>query len=377
MQHYTDYSSYSEAFIAFSQYAREEGLKIGIDESQQAVLSALHGLWMRMPYFQYALAAIFCTNTEERKIFDLIFHRFWTERGSRQKSKTTYKNQSNLAKQNAGTLAMMGQGKSDARKIHAAKTTSGANSTEALRKTDFNYVTQVDEQILNQLSEQLVREMSLRIRRKFKKGKSEQIDLANTIRSSIQQGGNFFRLHTKERKKEKLRLVILLDVSGSMDKYSFYLLRFIYSLRCHFKHIEAFTFSTKLVRITDHLHPDKLHLSLAMLSQKADHWSSGTKIGKCLQSFNDLYGKRVLNGRTMTIILSDGLDTGEASDLAIQLKRIKMRSKRLVWLNPLKGMKGYLPIQKGMQAALPQLDIFQSAHNLESLLTLENIITHA
>jgi uncharacterized protein with von Willebrand factor type A (vWA) domain len=270
---------------------------------------------------------------------------------------------------------MVGSG--DTVKVFEAKTTAGANKLESLRKTDFALVGQVDDKILISLTEQLVREMSLRIRRKFKKGRKGLVDISNVIRKSVQDGGNFLTLKYREKKKEKFRMVILLDVSGSMDKYSFYLLRFILMLRVHFKNIEVFTFSTKLLRITDQIDQRNMDISLQMLSHQADHWSGGTRIGECLKNFNHNYGKRVLNGRSLTVILSDGLDTGEAPELERQLRRIKLRTKKLVWLNPLKGMVGYQPIQKGMKVALPQLDLFSSAHNLQSLLTLESIIANA
>ena len=162
-----------------------------------------------------------------------------------------------------------------------------------------------------------------------------------------------------------------------MDKYSFYLLKFLWALRAHFKQIEAFTFSTSLVRITDQLSERTMALALARVSQQARHWSSGTKIGECLQTFNDDYAKRCLNGNTLTLVLSDGLDTGEPEVLAEATEKLRLRSKKLIWLNPLMGMAGYQPIQQGMQAALPQLHHLGAAHNFASLLELENILVHA
>ena len=128
------------------------------------------------------------------------------------------------------------------------------------------------------------------------------------------------------------------------------------------------------MRITDHLKSKNLELILPALSAHTQNWSSGTKIGECLKAFNEKYAKSVLNGSSTVIILSDGLDTGEPEVLARETKRINRRTRRLVWLNPLKGMKGYQPIQKGMSAALPQVHEFRSAHNLDSLLELENLL---
>jgi uncharacterized protein len=377
MPHYTDYLTFSEAFVGFSQYARAEGLKIGIDETSQSLHVGLSGLWGDNPFFQYALASIFCSDPEDRPVFDAVFHRFWDLAGSRYNYQARFRNQSNLRMKTQATLVMLGQQSGKEEGTYQTKTTSGANSRETLRKTDFSLISQVDVESLNALCDQLVKEMTMRLRRKFRKGKQGQLDMARTIRGGISRGGHFFDLYQKERKKEKLRLVLMLDVSGSMDKYSFYLLRFIWLLRQHFSHIEAFTFSTRLLRITDHLQHKSLQSTLSTLGLEANHWSSGTKIGDCLSAFMDQYGKRVLNGRSMMIVLSDGLDTGEPGQLDMQLSRIRMKTNRLVWLNPLKGSEHYQPIQRGMKVALPYLDDFQPGHNLESLLTLENIIANA
>ena len=169
----------------------------------------------------------------------------------------------------------------------------------------------------------------------------------------------------------------MLDVSGSMDKYSFYLLKFLWALKSNFTNIEVFAFSTILMRITDYVSDKEMAVALQMVSHYAKHWSSGTKIGECLMDFNDNYAKRYLNGKTMTIILSDGLDTGEPEVLETAIKQIKLRSKKLIWLNPLKGMKGYEPIQEGIKTVLPSLNHFGSAHNFNSLLELEKLLSDA
>jgi hypothetical protein len=169
---------------------------------------------------------------------------------------------------------------------------------------------------------------------------------------------------------------MLLDVSGSMDKYSFFLLRFVFALRQNFRQLEAFIFRTKLIRISEILTYNQLDYATEILSQQVDNWSSGTKIGGCLDEFYEKYGKRILNGSPTFVILSDGLDTGDPKLLGKTLQKIQLITKRVVWLNPLKGMKNYEPIQRGMSAALPSVDDFRSAHNLNSLLELETILSN-
>jgi len=375
--HYTDYNSFTEAFAGFMQIVRNSGFQSGIQSSKETLTTALSGLWLDRDIFHYALTSIFCTSEEETKAFKTIYKRFWRIKTTHISDKRTHKNKKTVKKNDKSIAVMMGIGDTDmAEAKEEAKNTSGANLAETIKSTDFSKLSVMQNQMLDELSEKLLREMSLRLKRKKKKAIKGSVDIAHSIRKNIQKGGNIIDLVRKDRKKDKYRLVILLDVSGSMDKYSFYLLKFIWTLRSHFAQIEAFAFSTKLMRITDYLSDKNMAVSLSLIFRNVTHWSSGTQIGRCLEDFNEQFAKRYLNGKTMTIILSDGLDTGEPEILEQAIKKIKMKSKRLIWLNPLKGMQGYEPIQRGMAAALPTVDTFHSAHNLNSLLELENILSN-
>jgi uncharacterized protein with von Willebrand factor type A (vWA) domain len=220
--------------------------------------------------------------------------------------------------------------------------------------------------------------MAVRLRRRMKENRGQgQINLRRTIRHSIAYGGEPLDVLRKSRTPKKKRLIVLLDVSGSMDKYSFFLLRFICALRENFRQLEAFVFSTSLKRISRSLQFNRLDFVLKAVSDLADNWSGGTRIGECLHDFNEQYGKRMLNGSPLVLILSDGLDTGDMDMLSKELQYIRLRAKKIIWMNPLKGMKGYEPTAKGMTAAMPSIHDFRAAHNLESLLELENILANA
>ena len=377
-QHYTQFSSFSDAFIGFVQLARNHGFQSGIQCTKDSFESALFGLWPDKALFEYALTSLYCQEQEDRAFFKKMYAQFWKQKGTVIRDKRTNKNRTNIQSNSVSTAVMLGTGETgNSEEGEEAKTTTGANSKETLKRTDFAHLTKFQSTLLDELSEQLVKEMSQRFKRRKQKSNKGQIDIAKSIRANIQNGGNIINLEKKHKKKDKYRLMVLLDVSGSMDKYSFYLLKFLWALRTNFKQIEVFTFSTKLMRITDFISDKNMAGALAMVSQNAKHWSSGTKIGACLQDFNNNYAKRYLNGKTMTIILSDGLDTGEPEVLDAAMQQIKLRTKKLIWLNPLKGMQGYEPIQMGMKAALPSLNHFGSAHNFESLLTLEKILQDA
>ena len=378
MDHYTFYNSFAEALVGFAQETRNIGLEAGIQSTKDAIATTLEGIWLDRDIFQYALAAIYCSDQDDRILFDRVYNRFWRQKGSLVQDASSYKNKKSIQKKGNNTAVMNSVGKSDKLQNAAeSKTTSGASAQETLKRTDFSKLNQTQEELLDELADKLIREMSLRLKRRKKKSNKGTINMGKSIRKNIQNGGNMVELIRSFPKKEKYRLLILLDISGSMDKYSFYLLKFLWSLKNHFKHIEAFAFSTILMRITDYLKERDIAETLQMVSQHAKHWSGGTKIGLSLQAFNDQYAKRYLNGNTLTLILSDGLCTGEPEVLDEAMRKIKLKSKKLVWLNPLKGMEGYEPLQMGMKTALPSLNHFGSAHNFDSLLELENILIHA
>ena len=369
----------TNAIIGFAQFARREGLNVGIEETLTALKTFNLGVFQSKNVFYYSLKSIFCTSKDDIPTFNKIFRIYWeTKSADRERqSLTNLQNPENLPKKQ-GVLTMFGRGNTEGDEMEDTKTVSGANALARLRKTDFSKVAEMDAEILEQLAEQLWKQMSKRLKRRMKQAsKQEQVDIRRTIRGSLEQGGDPIKLRFKGKKPKKMRLVVLLDVSGSMDKYSFFLLRFIWALQSYFEEVESFIFSTHLRRITEDLKTNGLEKTLELLSNNADNWSSGTKIGDCLKAFNEQYAKRILSRSSFVIVLSDGLDTGEKGVLENEIQKIRRRTKRLIWLNPLKGMTGYQPTARGMSEALPHVDVFQSAHNLDSILELEKILINA
>lgn len=374
--HHSQYKTFTEAILGFADYARKKELNVGLRETHEALQLASLGLAENKNIFRYALKSVFCSSHENAETFESIFSDFWNRSKGEIKTNRENKDQSTVQKKTTGSLVMLNKGDSASKETEEGASVSGANSLEQLRKTDFSKVSEIESALLNKLAEDLWRQMSRRLRQKYRKAVTRgRIDIRQTIRKNISKGGELIDLHLRDKKPDKNRLIILLDVSGSMDKYSFYLLRFILALRSHFKWIDAYIFSTKLIRITDYLGIKNLHSVLGVLSQHADNWSSGTKIGECFKQFNQQFAKQSLTGKNMVIVLSDGLDTGEPDLLASELHKIKLRTKRLIWLNPLKGIKGYQPRTRGMMAALPEVDNFMSAHSVNSLLELEGILS--
>jgi len=368
----------TESIVAFAQFARSHGLNIGIQETEDALQSADYGLLKNRNQFRSALKALYCHSPEEREIFEKLFLLFWdTNPMNLQETKSSTSVRGWVEKKTNTSLVMLGRGKTE-RDMEEGKSISGASETERLKKTDFSFLSVMESKLLEEIARKLFQQMALRLRRRMKESQhGGQINLRRTIRRSIGYGGEPLELLRKSQRPKKTRLIVLLDVSGSMDRYSYFLLLFICALRENFRQLESFIFSTSLIRISKVLRSGSIVKILSVISEQADNWSGGTRIGACLQTFNEKYSRQLLNGSPTIILFSDGLDTGPSAQLVDELQKIHRRSRRLIWLNPLKGTAGYSPTASGMKAALPEVDDFLSAHNLNSLLELENLLTHA
>ena len=374
--HYSRKSGVAEAILAFSKLARERNLNVGIQESRDAMSVASLGLMADPDLFRYSLRSVYCCKPEDIPVFNDLFDKYWIRKDGL-KHAIEFRKTVNYSPRQKGSIEFMGEGNTQRSELEDdARNTTGANRIERLRRTDFTQVSEIDGEYLDKLVDRLVREMAFRIKRRLKNGNKGIIDLRSTFRRNIGKGGIMLELVRRQKSEQKPRLIVLLDASGSMDKYSFYLLRFAYALRSVFRSVETFVFSTTLLKVSDQLKEGNIREMLVQMSQHVHNWSSGTRIGECLQTFNERHSKRVLNGRSVVIILSDGLDTGDPALLARELRIIRGRTKKLVWLNPLKGGVNYEPTARGMSAALPEVDTFRSAHNLNSLLELEEYLSN-
>jgi hypothetical protein len=152
-----------------------------------------------------------------------------------------------------------------------------------------------------------------------------------------------------------------------MDCYSRFLLQFMYGFQRHVPRVETFVFSTRLTRITSLLRMRKMDAAYKLISDKVSHWSGGTRIGNSLEEYNRRYGPRYSGPNTVTVLLSDGWDQGDLALFETEMKKLKSRANRLMWLNPLLGIPGYKPIDRGMRTALPHVEDFLECHNLEQL----------
>jgi uncharacterized protein with von Willebrand factor type A (vWA) domain len=209
------------------------------------------------------------------------------------------------------------------------------------------------------------------VRRQRPRRQGRRLDLRRTIHRNISHGGTPIDLVWRRRKIKPLRLVILLDASGSMSLYTAFFVRFIHGVVDAFAEAEAFVFHTRLAHVSESLRDRDVERAIDRMSLMAQGLGGGTRIGESLATFNRWHAKRVINSRTAVMIVSDGYDTGEPELLANEMRRLRRRCRRIIWLNPLIGWEGYAPEARGMQAALPFIDLFAPAHNLASLAALE------
>jgi uncharacterized protein with von Willebrand factor type A (vWA) domain len=222
----------------------------------------------------------------------------------------------------------------------------------------------------------VARKLATRESRRYKSTqRGHAIDLRRTIRRNMKFGGTVVELARKKRKIRKPRIVLICDVSRSMDAYSRFLLQFIYALQNTLGKVESFVFSTRLTRVTDYFRSKDIYAALDRIAEEVPDWSGGTRIGQSLHTFNQEWSLRLVNKHTIVLVLSDGLDTGDASVLADEMEQLQRRAGKVIWLNPLLGNEDYRPLARGMSAALPHVNLFASAHNLASLQALGKHLT--
>lgn len=366
--------SLASRIVEFCRFCRDSGLSAGIKESVDAVSAARAVGISDREILKSALRAVLCSNKDEWDQFDELFMSFWSSAPPGFRTTTPRKKlQPDQPLPQGAITKLMGRSSAGrAAEADDSKAVLGATAQERLRRTDFSEASQNDLPELERIAIRLSRQMSLRLSRRRKSMmQRDQVDLRRSIRRNVSRGGDLIDLRYRAKKIQQNRLVVLLDISGSMNPYSLFFLRFAYALQRHFKRMHTFLFSTQLSEITSSLRGPSLAQAMQSLAQQAMGWSGGTKIGESLKEFVLYHGTRVLSRDTVFIVLSDGWDTGPPESLAEQLSAIRRRVRTVIWLNPLLGLPQYQPVTQGMSAALPYIHVFAPAHNLESLLALE------
>lgn len=238
---------------------------------------------------------------------------------------------------------------------------------ERLARRSFASLEAHEVRELDRAFDRLMVKLSTRRSRRLEPGgRRGRVDVRRSLREALRHDGELIRLARRRRRVERPRVVLLCDVSGSMERYSRFLVRFLLAARRE-RTVETFAFSTRLTRLTPYLWRARVDEALAALGQEVPGWSGGTRIGESLETFVERHGRSLLGQRTVVIILSDGLDQGETEPLERAMESIRRRARKVIWLNPLLESPRYRPEARGMKAALPYVHEFASGHSLEAL----------
>ena len=252
------------------------------------------------------------------------------------------------------------------------------SADERLRERDFSTLTRSELLRLRKLMDRLVRVLPTRPSRRLEPASSGvYIAPRETLRRAMRREGEAVERAFRQRKRVERRIVFLCDVSGSMEPYSRALVLFLQAAVSAGRKVEAFTFGTRLTRLTPYLGGYDPEASLLRASRAVPDWAGGTRIGDALKAFNDLYGRRGLTRGSIVVVVSDGWERGDVSTLASEMARLRRRSHSIIWVNPLKGTEGYEPLAAGMAAALPFVDVFLPGHNLVALEALAGALQKA
>jgi uncharacterized protein with von Willebrand factor type A (vWA) domain len=370
---------------AFLKTLRDSGFAVGLHEGQDAAALMAAGYAQKPGLLRSAFKHLFSARKSDWEKFDGLFDAFWLAKRVRSRSITTgstkaannpsFKSLQDQASARAGSEATDQVASTDDAPEGGAGEgrLEGASRADNLAEIDFRKMAdpgQIEE--AHAVAARLAKTMRTRLtRRDLARRRGYRLDLRRTIHRNISHGGVPINLVKRQRKDKPLRLVMLLDASGSMSMYTGVFLRFIHGVLDEFREAEAFLFHTRLAHVSDAMKEQDAARALDRLSIMAQGAGGGTKIGESLQTFNRWHAARVLHSRSCVMIVSDGYETGDAQLLGREMAALAKRCRRIVWLNPMMAWQGYAPEAAGIKAALPHIDLYAPANTLNSLTALE------
>lgn len=388
--------------LTFGRRLREAGLPVGSGQIL-ALLEAMSAIDVfRHEDVYYAARSTVVTRPEQIPIFDAQFSLFWRELlGARPapldpfvpenapgeppipdaSKKKTEQRPSPDGAENEKDIFHVSEGEEEqiAREEEYEASPDDImlfSSREQLRKKDFSQCSPEEIAEARRIIEGMTWRLGARRTRRRQRAKHGRfIDPRSTMRGALKHGGVPIDLRRQKRKIRTRPLVVICDISGSMDRYARLLLRFVHALGQGLENTEVFVFGTRLTRITRELRKRDVDTALNQVVASVDDWSGGTRIGEAIKTFNFKWARRVLRSGATVVVISDGWDRGDPALLGSEMARLQRSCRRLIWLNPLLGAPGYQPLTQGMRAALPYIDEFMPIHNLQSLEALAVLLS--
>lgn len=370
--------------VGFGRRLRAEG--VAVDPASMIVLCRAmdHIEIGAIEDVKAAAKATLVNHRDDLEVFDRIFAEYWNLPVGVTAPKT------NLGENPAGESPTQQRSRQERRLIQLMLSgdeneasavgqehgeTVGYSAHDILSRKDLGSLDEEELRVARKLMAQLVKSLVNKPGRRYRSERTgSSVDFRRSFRRNLQQGFAGLELSYRKRRIRKLRLMVLCDVSGSMERYSRFLLDFIYALRHELPATEAGIFATHMTPITAHIKARDLQQSLRQVADHADGWGGGTDIGRSLAEFNVHHARGMLKSKTVMIILSDGWDRGNARVMHKEIATLRRRVHKLIWLNPLLGSADYQPLCRGIRTALPYLDHFLPAHNLASLAAVSDIL---
>ena len=355
----------------FGRALRERGVRAALSDEVDGVEALTLADLSDRAEVRRCLAIALKIRPRDAAAFDELFERFWAQADP---SRKTARRSERRPKPNPGApLRRFGglpgaAAEADRERETRRGDTPGYSPEASLRRKAFEECSPAELSAMESIVERLALRLATRKSRRLVPTRGRgRMDLRRSFRDAVATDGEFLKLARRARAVEEPRLVVLCDTSGSMDPHTRFVLAFLLALKKAAPRTELFAFNTSLVRLTPWISAEKLRRTLERLSAAVPGWSGGTRIGESLAEFVALYRDAMLGPKTVVVIVSDGLDRGDTAALARAMRAIRSRARRVIWLNPLLGDPRYEPTARGMEAALPFIDVLAPAHNLESL----------
>ena len=324
--------------------------------------------------FYAAALATLIINREDVELFTLLFREYWQnldipfedelpagedKNGNGAAQSQAVRRQQQSAEGDAGE---------DAGEEDTEPEQTGYSSHELLVKKDIDGMSDKELDEARKIIAELIAILANRRSRRFSPAKSgRQLDFRKIFRRSMPYGEYCLKLAHRTHRLKKNKLILFCDVSGSMERYSRFLIQLICAMGAKISNIEVAVFSTRMTSITPYLNRKDIDEVVQQMSDQVHDWAGGTNIGGCLRELNEQQAHQMLSSHTIAVILSDGWDQGDADLMRAEMEQLRRQVNKIIWLNPLLGNANYQPLCKGMQTALPFLDHFLPVHNLESL----------
>ena len=331
--------------------------------------------------FYYAARTLLLNRYENLRLFDTIFNRFWrVQSRPNQGQKMPVAPRHNVEKRPQFNIVnyMAFKAKYINQELDIADKAGTFSNAELLNRKQFSEMTPEELENIKRILMRMAWPAILRTsRRKLPSKQGKQYDLRRSFRDATKHNGVPIQLSMQTHKIKQRPIVLLADISGSMEKYARLMLQFFFCISRNFDQTEAFLFGTRLTRITNQLKLKNIDRAIQDAAKEVIDWAGGTRIGDSLRAFNQQWARRVVRRGAIVIIVSDGWERGDTTVLTKEMRYLHHRCHRLMWLNPLAGSTTYQPAAEGMTAALPHIDDFLPIHNLQSLEQLAQHLKHA